>query len=80
MPVQSTIIVITKMATSSTTANQQVESQKMAFVRAHNSVVTGGTLSYENNPSFRDPRDGRRKFRKVGSKHFNPEGGGIMFL
>jgi len=48
----------------------------MAFVKPHNSVVTGGTSSYENNPSFGDPRDGSRKFRKVGSKHFNPEGGG----
>jgi len=52
----------------------------MAFVRAHNSVVTGGTSIYENDPSFGDPRDGSMKFRKVGSKHFNPEGGGSMFL
>jgi len=37
----------------------------MAFIKAHNSVVTGGTMSsYENNLSFGDPRDGSRKFRK----------------
>ena len=52
----------------------------MVFVRAHNGVVTGGTSSYENKPSFGNPRDGRRKFRKIGSKHLNPEGGGSMFL
>jgi hypothetical protein len=52
----------------------------MASVSAHGSVVTGGTSSYQNNPSFGDPREGSRKFRKLGSKHFNPEGGGSTFL
>jgi hypothetical protein len=36
----------------------------MAFIKAHNSVVTGGTSSYENNLSFGDPRGGSMKFRK----------------
>jgi hypothetical protein len=52
----------------------------MAFVRAHNSVVIGETSIYENNPSFGDLRNGSMKFRKVGSKHFNPEDVGSMFL